>query len=107
LLFTVVTTENQFERSIIGAQNHEGLTDVGVHGREAPAFAVSDDVSDRGRGEMCPEDQDVAIGVVVDECLPRRQADLLIKVEVRADTGISELYRVMDDVASNGGFLSL
>jgi hypothetical protein len=56
---------------------------------------------------MCPEDQDVAIGVVVDECLPRRQADLLIKVEVRADTGISELYRVMDDVASNGGFLSL
>ena len=44
---------------------------------------------------------------VIDECLPRRQADLLIEVEIRADSGISELYRVMDDVARNGGFLSL
>ena len=42
-----------------------------VHGRKSTAFAVSDDVSDRGRGEMCPEDQDVAIGVGVDEGLPR------------------------------------
>ena len=84
-----------------------GLAGVGVHGREAPAFAVSDDVSDRGRGEMCPKDQDVAIGVVADERLPRHQADLLVEVEVCADAGIGELYRIVDEVARDGGLLSL
>jgi hypothetical protein len=48
-------------------------------------------VADRRRWEMCSEDQNVAVGVVIDEGLPCRQADLLLEIEVGADTGISEL----------------
>jgi hypothetical protein len=33
-----------------------GLAAASALGREAPAFAVPDDVSDRRRGEVCPKD---------------------------------------------------